>query len=257
MRNPYDWIGRVGLLLAIVGAVNWLLVGLFEWNLVRWIFTDSATQTATTGERIVYIVVGIGGLLAVPMLAATLARARSRDLRGYERPRDRSELNRNDTEFYLGGSKESTEPVHGERQAMPAGSRSLHAEGRPLQSEERTPLRAVETTPGPVAAAGASSFDTSEDAGDRLPADDRLRHGRVEETGEGLGDEARVAEERGMPAGERLRHGRVEETGEGVGREGLGREGVGRERIVGEDTSSEHAVGHDADERSEDGRRAA
>ncbi len=84
MRNPYDWIGRIGLVLAIIGAVNWLLVGLFEWNLVAWIFADSATQTATTGERVIYIIVGLGGLIAIPMVAATLSRARgSRTEYGY------------------------------------------------------------------------------------------------------------------------------------------------------------------------------
>src|SRR5512141_429696 len=85
MRNPYDAIGRLGLLLAIVGAINWLLVGIFEWNLVKWIFTQSGTQTVDNlGERIVYIVVGVGGVLAIPMLAATLARARGRDVRSDE-----------------------------------------------------------------------------------------------------------------------------------------------------------------------------
>ena len=79
MRNPYDWIGRIGLILAIVGALNWLLVGLFEWNLVKWIFTDSATQPVeNVAERIVYIIVGVGGALAIPMVAATLSRARGR-----------------------------------------------------------------------------------------------------------------------------------------------------------------------------------
>ena len=94
MRNPYDMIGRLGLLLAIAGAVNWLLVGLFEWNLVQWLFTQSGTQTVgSTGERIVYIVVGVGGVLALPMLAATLARSRSRDveLRGARQVHHRDE----------------------------------------------------------------------------------------------------------------------------------------------------------------------
>jgi len=78
MRNPYDWLGRLGMLLAIIGAINWLLVGLFQYNLVKAIFTSSGTQDASTGERIVYIVVGVGGVLAIPMLAATLGRARGR-----------------------------------------------------------------------------------------------------------------------------------------------------------------------------------
>jgi len=80
MRNPYDLIGRTGVVLAVLGALNWLLVGLFEWSLVRAVFTDSATQNvANLGERIAYIVVGIGGVIAIPMIAATLSRgSRSR-----------------------------------------------------------------------------------------------------------------------------------------------------------------------------------
>lgn len=79
MRNPYDVIGRIGVVLAVLGALNWLLVGLFEWNLVRAVFTDSATQNvASLGERITYIVVGIGGVVAIPMIAATLSRGRTR-----------------------------------------------------------------------------------------------------------------------------------------------------------------------------------
>lgn len=77
MAKAYDWIGRIGLLLAVIGALNWLLVGLFEWNLVAAIFTDSGTQNvANTAERVVYILVGIGGIIALPMLAATLSRGR-------------------------------------------------------------------------------------------------------------------------------------------------------------------------------------
>lgn len=75
-RNPYDWVGRVGVLLAVIGAINWLLVGLFQWNLVSAIFTDSGSQTATVGERIIYVIVGVGGLVAIPMLVATLGRMR-------------------------------------------------------------------------------------------------------------------------------------------------------------------------------------
>ena len=110
MRNPYDAIGRFGLLLAIVGAVNWLLVGLFEWNLVQWIFTQSGTQTVDNlGERIVYIVVGVGGVLAVPMLAATLARSRSRDVSDEERDRSDRYVESDDTAYYLGAPKSERE----------------------------------------------------------------------------------------------------------------------------------------------------
>jgi uncharacterized protein len=85
MRNPYDWIGRLGMVLAIIGAIDWLIIGLFQYNVVARIFGGSGTMTVTSvGERIVYIVVGVGGVIAVPMLGATLARARSRDLEDEE-----------------------------------------------------------------------------------------------------------------------------------------------------------------------------
>jgi hypothetical protein len=74
MRNPYDWIGRIGLILAIIGAVAWLVIGLFEYNFVAAIFGGTTDLSVTTGEQIVYIIVGIGGLLAIPMLAASLRR---------------------------------------------------------------------------------------------------------------------------------------------------------------------------------------
>ena len=73
MRNVY----AISLVLVIVGALNWGLVGIFEWNLVSAIFTDSGTQTvANTAERVIYILVGVGGIIALPMLAATLSRGR-------------------------------------------------------------------------------------------------------------------------------------------------------------------------------------
>ena len=131
MRNPYDAIGRIGLLLAIAGAVNWLLVGLFEWNLVQWIFTQSGTQTIdSVGERIVYIVVGVGGVLAIPMLAASLARARSRDSEHTAHDSSDRFVETDDTAYYLGAPKnqreETREPrplVRGRRErAAPCGA---------------------------------------------------------------------------------------------------------------------------------------
>ena len=75
MSSKYDWIGRLGVLLAVIGAVNWGLIGLFEWNLVAAILGDTATVVATTAERVVYVLVGIGGVIAIPMLYGTLSRA--------------------------------------------------------------------------------------------------------------------------------------------------------------------------------------
>ena len=46
-----------GLLLLIIGGLNWGLVGLFDFNLVSYIFGDNSFLTRT-----IYILVGLGSL---------------------------------------------------------------------------------------------------------------------------------------------------------------------------------------------------
>ncbi len=53
----------VALILMIVGALNWLLVGIFRFNLVTWIFGASSVVTA-----ILYVLVGLGGIWGIVML---------------------------------------------------------------------------------------------------------------------------------------------------------------------------------------------
>lgn len=55
---------RVSLILVIIGALNWLLVGLFQFDLVSWVFGG---QTAAL-SRIVYAIVGIAGLWSISLL---------------------------------------------------------------------------------------------------------------------------------------------------------------------------------------------
>lgn len=50
----------VALTLVIIGAINWLLVGLFQFNLVDAIFGSLSAIT-----RIIYVLVGIAGLWAI------------------------------------------------------------------------------------------------------------------------------------------------------------------------------------------------
>ena len=52
-------LNYIVLTLIIIGALNWLLVGLFEFNLVDFILGEGSILT-----RIVYILVGICGLWA-------------------------------------------------------------------------------------------------------------------------------------------------------------------------------------------------
>ncbi len=52
--NPMDW---VALILTIIGAINWGLVGAFGFNLVHAIFGGVPAL-----ESIIYILVGLAGL---------------------------------------------------------------------------------------------------------------------------------------------------------------------------------------------------
>ena len=52
----------VWLALVVVGALNWGLVGLFEFNLVEEIFG------AGTVADVIYVIVGIAGLMMLPRL---------------------------------------------------------------------------------------------------------------------------------------------------------------------------------------------
>jgi uncharacterized protein len=56
------------LLLVIVGAVNWGLVGLFNFDLVAALVGEEFGQVNLV-SRIVYILVGLGGLALIPALA--------------------------------------------------------------------------------------------------------------------------------------------------------------------------------------------
>lgn len=58
-----DFMNIVALILMIVGALNWLLVGLFNFNLVTAIFGAGSVMSI-----ILYILVGLGGIWGIVML---------------------------------------------------------------------------------------------------------------------------------------------------------------------------------------------
>jgi uncharacterized membrane protein YuzA (DUF378 family) len=55
--NVADWIALV---LMIIGAINWGLVGAFGFNLVSAIFGEMSTLS-----RIIYVLVGLAGLYGI------------------------------------------------------------------------------------------------------------------------------------------------------------------------------------------------
>ena len=57
-------INKIALLLVIIGALNWGLVGLFSFDLVAWIFGSSAAIMS----RIVYTLIALAGVWSISML---------------------------------------------------------------------------------------------------------------------------------------------------------------------------------------------
>ena len=54
---------KIALVITIIGAINWGLIGLFDFNLV-----DSISGTMSLISRIIYILVGISGLWSIRAL---------------------------------------------------------------------------------------------------------------------------------------------------------------------------------------------
>ena len=57
-------IDTVSLLLTIIGGINWLLVGVFQFDLVSWIFGGQAALVS----RIIYTVIGAAALWCITLL---------------------------------------------------------------------------------------------------------------------------------------------------------------------------------------------
>lgn len=56
-------IDKIALILVIIGAIVWGLIGIFNFNLVTAIFGDMSIIS-----KIIYILVGISGLWAIKLL---------------------------------------------------------------------------------------------------------------------------------------------------------------------------------------------
>lgn len=67
------------LVLAIIGALNWGLVGLFEFDLVAALFGGNDSIVS----RIVYILVGLAGLILLATSMSRNPRIASRDIGGH------------------------------------------------------------------------------------------------------------------------------------------------------------------------------
>ena len=57
-------VNTIALVLVIIGAINWALIGVFQFDLVAWIFGSQAA----VWSRIVYTLVGAAGLWCISLL---------------------------------------------------------------------------------------------------------------------------------------------------------------------------------------------
>ena len=57
-------LDRTALTLTILGALNWALVGIFQFDLVAWIFGG---QTGIW-SRIIYTIIGLAGIWCISLL---------------------------------------------------------------------------------------------------------------------------------------------------------------------------------------------
>lgn len=83
MQNDISNIGRgpsallkTAIVVAIIGALNWGLVGFFNWNLVDAIFGGGAREMTSAASRVVYAIVGLAGLASMFLLARLLGTER-------------------------------------------------------------------------------------------------------------------------------------------------------------------------------------
>lgn len=64
----------IALILVVIGGINWLLVGLFDFNLVTAIFGDSILTT------IIYVLVGLAAIYLI-IISATRPTRRAAEVR--------------------------------------------------------------------------------------------------------------------------------------------------------------------------------
>ena len=68
-RQMMSTLYKITLVLAIIGCVNWGLVGILNFNLVEFLFGDGTILT-----RVVYVIVALSGLVNIGILTKDLDR---------------------------------------------------------------------------------------------------------------------------------------------------------------------------------------
>ena len=66
-------LDKISLVLVIIGAINWALIGIFQFDLVAYLFGGQAAVVS----RIVYTLVGAAGIWCISLLFRENAVART------------------------------------------------------------------------------------------------------------------------------------------------------------------------------------
>ncbi|SEN06646.1 DUF378 domain-containing protein [Lihuaxuella thermophila] len=72
-------MARLALTLVILGALNWLLIGIFQWDFVAAIFGGDVMRESSGLSRVIYAIIGIAGIYAITFLFSDRAVARNGD----------------------------------------------------------------------------------------------------------------------------------------------------------------------------------
>lgn len=64
VKGDFVMINKISLILVIIGAINWLLIGIFGYDLVGALFGGQMAVVS----RIIYTLVGIAGLWCITFL---------------------------------------------------------------------------------------------------------------------------------------------------------------------------------------------
>ncbi len=92
MKKTFNVFSVIALILTIVGALNWMSIGIFSFNFVRWI-----TFGLVWLERLLYILVGIAGVYMIVWLCVSHGKMVEDDKheRDYKYRDHKAEYNRN------------------------------------------------------------------------------------------------------------------------------------------------------------------
>jgi uncharacterized membrane protein YuzA (DUF378 family) len=74
-----EWLNRLALALVIIGALNWLLVGVFQWDLVAAIFGGNTIRQSSDFSRLIYSLVGLAGLYSISFFFKENAAVRNKE----------------------------------------------------------------------------------------------------------------------------------------------------------------------------------